>query len=111
MMEWIRFAFVAFFLALSIFSFVSAVLGVSHFGFIMNRIHASGVGDTLGLASAAIAVMIGTGEIAVILKLILIVVFMWCTSPVTTHFLGQIEYHMDRTLNDHVEREDRHDRD
>ena len=105
-MEWFRFALVAFFLALAVFSFASAVLGVSRFGFIMNRIHAAGIGDTLGLFSAALAVMIGSGEAAVILKLILIVVFLWCTSPVSTHFLAQIEYYMDRLLHEHVKRED-----
>ena len=108
-MEWVRFALVAFFLALALFAFASAVLGANHFGFIMNRIHASGVGDTLALGCTALAVMIGTGEVAVILKLLLIMVFMWCTSPVTTHFLGQIEYHMNRELDDYARREDRHD--
>ena len=109
-MEWFRFALTALFLAISILSFASAVLGVSRFGFIMNRIHAAGIGDTVGLGSAALAAMISCGEVAVFFKLLLIVVFMWCTSPVTTHFLGQIEIHMDRTLPDHIRQEDPHDR-
>ena len=105
-MEWFRFALTAFFLVVSILAFASAVMGVSRFGFIMNRIHAAGIGDTMGLACAATAAMVGGGEVSVILKLLLIVIFMWCTSPVTTHFLGQIEYHMDHTLADHIKQED-----
>ena len=105
-MEWIRFALTALLLALALFSFASAVLGVYRFGFIMNRIHASGIGDSFGLLCAALAVMISSGEVAVILKLILIVGFMWCTSPVSAHFIAQIEYYMHRNLNDYMERED-----
>ena len=108
-MEWVRFALTAVLLAASVFSFASAVLGVFSFGFIMNRIHAAGIGDSLGLFCAVLAAMIGSGEPAVILKLILIVVFMWCTSPVSTHFIAQIEYYMDQKLDDYVEREDKHD--
>ena len=109
-MEWVRFAITAILLVLAVFCFASAVLGVYSFGFIMNRIHASGIGDSLGLLSAALAVMTASGEAAVILKLVLIVGFMWCTSPVSTHFIAQIEYYMDQTLNSYVEREDQHDR-
>ncbi len=108
-MEWVRFVLTAILLAISVASFASAVLGVYSFGFIMNRIHASGIGDSLGLFCAAAAVMLGSGELVVILKLILIVIFMWCTSPVSTHFIAQIEYYMDRKLDSYVEREDQND--
>ena len=108
-MEWVRFTITALLLAISLFSFVSAMLGVYGFGFIMNRIHSAGIGDTLGLLCAALAVMIGTGEAAVIMKLILIICFMWCTSPVSTHFIALIEYYMDKDLGSYVVREDQHD--
>ncbi len=108
-MEWVRFALTAVLLAIAIFSFASAILGVYIFGFIMNRIHASGIGDSLGLFCAALAVMIGSGEAVVILKLFLIVCFMWCTSPVSTHFIAQIEYYMDTKLGRFVKREDQND--
>ena len=108
-MEWVRFTITAVLLAVSVFSFASASLGVYSFGFIMNRIHASGIGDSLGLSTAALAVMISSGEAAVILKLILIVCFMWCTSPVSTHFIALIEYYMNKNLGDYVVREDQHD--
>lgn len=108
-MEWVRFTIVALLLAVSVLSFATAMLGVYIFGFIMNRIHASGIGDSLGLFTAALAVMIGSGETAVVMKLILIVCFMWCTSPVSTHFIALIEYYMDKNLGSYVEREDRHD--
>ena len=110
-MAWFRFALTAFFLALSVFSFATAVFGVSQFRFVMNRVHAAGIGDTLGLGAVVLGVMLGSGEAAVAAKLLLVVVFMWCTSPVTTHFIGQIEYHMNRSLSKYVKREDLHEPD
>ena len=108
-MEWFRFALTALFLGISVFSFATAVLGTFRFGFIMNRIHAAGIGDTVGLLCVVLASVIGSGDLMTILKLILVLIFMWSTSPVSTHFLGQIEYYMDAQLDRFVEREDQHE--
>jgi len=108
-MEWFRFVLTALLLGFAVFSFASAVLGVFRFGFIMNRIHAAGIGDTAALFCVVLASMIGTGDAMTILKLVLVLIFMWCSSPVSTHFLGQIEYYMDKQLDRYVEREDRHE--
>ena len=108
-MEWVRFILTAVFLVTALAAFASGVLGTFRFGFVLNRIHAAGIGDTLALFCTVLAVMIGTGDIVVILKLILIVAFMWCTSPVSTHFLAQIEYYMNQKLDSYVEREDEHE--
>ena len=109
MMAWIRFGLTATLLTLALISMASAVLGNFRFGFIMNRIHAAGIGDTVGVFLAALAVAIGIGTPSVILKIAMVLIFMWCTSPVATHFLGQIEYYMDDTLDEHVRREDEDD--
>ena len=108
-MEWFRFVLTALLLGFAVFSFTSAVLGVFRFGFIMNRIHAAGIGDTAALFCVVLASMIGTGDAMTILKLVLVLIFMWCSSPVSTHFLGQIEYYMDKQLDRYVEREDQHE--
>ena len=100
--EWIRFAVCAFLVAVSLFSFASAVFGVYQFGFIMNRIHSAGIGDTLGLVSMAAAVAAATGFSMTDLKLLLLIVFMWCTSPVSSHFLSQTEYFTNPNLFDHT---------
>ena len=101
-MAWIRFGLTATLLTLALISMASAVLG--NF-----RLHAAGIGDTVGVFLAALAVAIGIGTPSVILKIAMILIFMWCTSPVATHFLGQIEYYMDDTLDEHVRREDEDD--
>ena len=90
--EWIRFYITAALLLVGLFSFVSAVIGVYRFGYVMNRMHAAGIGDTLGLGCIILAMAVSSGLDMDTLKLLLLVFFMWFTSPVSTHFLGQVEY-------------------
>jgi len=106
MTEWIRFFFVAAFLITGLFGFVTGVIGVYRFGFVMNRMHAGGIGDTFGLFFIILALIIGSGMNMDSLKLFLAVVFMWFTSPASTHFLSQIEYFTNPHLYDHVERKE-----
>ena len=94
-MEWVRFWITAALLAAALIAFASAVVGVWKFRFVMNRIHAAGIGDSIGLFCVTAAAMIGSGELMDMLKLALIVVFMWFTSPASTHFLSRIEYRTD----------------
>ncbi len=104
MMEWIQFFLTAFFLTAGIFCFILEVIGVFRFGFVMNRMHAAGVGDTLGLFCMTMGLMISSGLHITTLKLLLLILFMWFTSPVSTHFLSQIEYYTNEFLYDYVKR-------
>ena len=79
------------FLLLAVFMFFSEVLGFYKFTYVMNRMHAAALGDTLGIASILIAVAILTGELVPILKLILVLVFMFLTGPVVTHLIAEAE--------------------
>lgn len=87
----IRVIFAAPFLALAVFVFFSEVLGFYKFTYVMNRMHAAALGDTMGIASILIAVAILTGELVPILKLLLIFVFMCLTGPVVTHLIAGAE--------------------
>ncbi|MBQ7246726.1 MAG: monovalent cation/H(+) antiporter subunit G [Lachnospiraceae bacterium] len=103
--EWIRFGFVALFLISSLVCFTLAVTGVYRLGFILNRMHAAGIGDTLGLLFATIACFIAPAELSDTLKIILLVLFMWFTSPVSTHFLSQVEYYTNSDLYRYTDRD------
>ena len=87
----IRVILAGIFLALAVFIFFSEVLGFYKFKYVMNRMHAAAMGDTLGIGSVLIAVGILTGELVPILKLILILVFMFLTGPVVTHLIAGAE--------------------
>jgi len=79
------------FLLFAVFIFFSEVLGFYKFTYVMNRMHAAALGDTLGIACVLIAVAILTGELVPILKLFLVLVFMFLTGPVVTHLIAGAE--------------------
>ena len=59
---WIRFGLCALCLITAMICFTAAVLGANRFGFIMNRVHAGGVGDTLGLFLIALSIILGASS-------------------------------------------------
>ena len=68
----------------------AAVLGVNRFRFSLNRLHAAGMGDTLGLGLMALAAAVYAGMDALTLKILFIVAFFWLTSPVCGHLIGRL---------------------
>lgn len=113
--EWIRFGICALLIIAGLAAFTAAVIGVQRFGYILNRVHAGGIGDTFGILCIVLSCAIASASAWDALKLGLLVIFMWFTSPVSSHFLVQVEYytkkhlyrHTDRDLNVRNEREGR----
>ena len=83
--EWIRFFLIAAVLIAALIAFTGAVLGAWRFGFVMNRLHAAGIGDTLGVLLVIIAAVISAGLSLESLKLVLIAAF--CISSDRSSFL------------------------
>ena len=106
MIAWIRFIITAVLMIGALGCFVSAVTGVWRFGFVLNRVHAAGIGDSLGILLMMAALAVGSGLNMTSLKLLLLVVLLWLTSPVSSHFLSQIEYYTNPDLYEHVTREE-----
>ena len=98
MTEWIVFIISALLMVTALVCFTSAVIGVYRFGFILNRMHAGGIGDSLGFLCAVSSVMIATGLNIDLLKLMILILFMWFTSPASSHFLSQVEYYTNDQL-------------
>ena len=69
------------FLALGLFAFLSAVVGFYRFPYVMSRMHAAAVGDTLGIGSIVIAVAILTGSAAATLRRLTIRWFLRMRDP------------------------------
>lgn len=111
--EWIQFILTAVFLVAGVAAFAVAVLGANRFEFVMNRMHSAGIGDTIGLLFVILAGVIFAGWNLISLKLILVLMFMWFSSPASTHFLGQVEYytnpHLYRFTERRINKEDRTD--
>ena len=74
-----------------VFIFLTAVVGLYGMKYILNRMHAAALCDALGifLVLAGLAVLRGLSMAA--MKLVLILLFLWITSPVASHLLAEME--------------------
>ena len=80
----------AFFL-FGLFVFFTAVLGLFHFDYVLNRMHAAAVGDALGIFCILIGLILFHGWSLSAAKTLLILVFLWLTSPVASHLIAEME--------------------
>ena len=104
MNEWIRFWITAALLFAGLGFFAAGVIGNCRFTFVMNRIHAAGLGDTMGLFFTVCALSVNSSGFLAVGKLFLPLLFLWITSPISGHFLGQIEYDTNPRLYEHMDR-------
>ena len=74
-----------------LFVFFSAVLGLFRFDYVLNRVHAAAVGDSLGIFCVLIGLMLLHGWPLSAAKTLLIFVFLWLTSPVCSHLVAEME--------------------
>lgn len=100
--EWIRFWIVAVILTAGILCFVLETVGIFRFGYVLNRMHAAGIGDTMGLLLIVLSLMIASGWSFDTGKLLLLIIFMWLTSPTSTHFLSMVEINTNPDIGSHV---------
>ena len=98
-MEWLRFIIGIAFIIMGLLVFVIQLIGVYKFKYILNRMHAAGMGDTMGISLCLIGTMFLFGWGFTSLKIALIVAFLWLASPVSSHLIARLEV----TTNDHLE--------
>lgn len=100
-LEWIRFIIGAGLLLCGLGIFLIEVYGVFHFDYVLNRMHAAAMGDTLGISFSLIGLMVFAGLDFTTLKLALIVIFFWFASPVSSHMLSRLEVSTNESLKEH----------
>lgn len=101
--EWIRLIIGSVFLAIGMVFFFTELFGVFHFKYVLNRMHAAAMGDTLGISSCLIGLMIFSGLNFTTLKMLLVIVFLWFASPVSSHVLSRLEAATNERLSEHCE--------
>lgn len=101
--EWIKLIAGSIFLIIGIVIFFTELFGVFHFKYVLNRMHAAAMGDTLGISSCLIGLMIFSGLNFTTLKMLLILVFLWFASPVSSHVLSRLEAATNERLSDYCE--------
>ena len=89
--EWIRFLAGAAFLLFGLGIFAIEMIGVFRFRYVLNRMHAAAMGDTLGIGFSLVGLMIMSGWNFTTLKLFLVIVFLWFSSPVSSHLISRLE--------------------
>ena len=99
--DWIRLIVGCIFLAGGLAIFFTEIFGVFHFHYVLNRMHAAAMGDTLGIGSCLIGLIIFSGLNFTSLKLLLIIVFLWFASPVSSHVLSRLEVATNDNLESH----------
>ena len=90
-LEWTRFAAGAGLLLLGLGVFALQLLGVYKFRYVLNRMHAAAMGDTLGLGASLTGMILLSGLNITSVKLALILVFLWLASPVASHLISRLE--------------------
>lgn len=99
--EWIRFLAGAALMLCGMGIFAIEMIGVFRFKYIMNRMHAAAMGDTLGIGFSLLGLILMSGFNFTSLKLLLVIVFLWFSSPVSSHLIARLEVTTDEEKEKH----------
>ena len=89
---------------------VIAVAGTFRFKYVLNRMHAAAICDTLGLMLVLSGLMVISGFTALSAKFFAIIVFIWLASPVMSHLIARAEVLTHAHLSEECEVIDNDDR-
>ena len=101
--EWIRFGIGTVVLLAGLIIFALEMIGVFKFQYVLNRMHAAALGDTLGIGICLIGLMFFSGFNFTTLKMGLVVIFLWCASPVSSHLIARLEITTNEELDQYCE--------
>ncbi|MEG0778988.1 MAG: monovalent cation/H(+) antiporter subunit G [Oscillospiraceae bacterium] len=80
-----------FLLLFGMFVFLTSVFGIFRLRYVLNRMHVAALCDALGIFSVLAGLILLRGWSVISLKLALILVFLWMTSPVASHLIAEME--------------------
>lgn len=101
--EWVRLIAGGALLLCGLVIFVVEVYGVFHLKYVLNRMHAAALGDTLGIACSMLGLMVLSGLHFSTVKMALVVIFLWFASPVSSHLLARMEGATNERLGEHCQ--------
>ena len=102
-LEYLRFAAGVGLLLVGLGIFMLQIFGVFKFKYVLNRMHAAAMGDTLGLGACLTGLILLSGFNITSVKLALILVFLWLASPVSSHLIARLEVVTNAHLAEHCE--------
>lgn len=86
-------------IALGVVLFITEMIGIFKFKYVLNRMHIAGMGDTMGLSLTLLGTIVLSGLNFTSLKMGLVLVFLWLASPVASHLIARLEV----TTNEELE--------
>ena len=89
--EWVRFLLGAGLLLAGVAVFLIEMFGVFRFRYVLNRMHAAAMGDTLGIGFCLLGLIVMSGLNFTSLKLFLVIMFLWFSSPTSSHLIAKLE--------------------
>ena len=102
-LEWIRFLAGVILLLIGMVVFLLQLFGVFKFKYVLNRMHAAAMGDTLGIGVSLTGLILLCGLNFTSLEMALIIVFLWLASPVSSHLISRLEVVTNEHLAEHCE--------
>ncbi len=101
--EWVRLLLGGALLLGGLLVFLIEIYGVFRFKYVLNRMHAAALGDTLGITCSMAGLMLLSGFRFSTLKMAMVIVFLWIASPVSSHLLARLEAGTNEQLGEHCE--------
>lgn len=90
-------------LFIGILIFAIEMFGVFKFKFVLNRMHCAALGDTFGIGVSLLGIIFMSGWNFTSLKLFLIILFLWFSSPVSSHLVARLEVTTNEKIDDFCE--------
>ncbi|MGM9604940.1 MAG: cation:proton antiporter [Faecousia sp.] len=106
MCETVRFVLAAVLLLCGVVAGAISILGVFRFHFVMNRMHCAAILDTISMAGILGGLMVATGSMEYIPKLLAALLVLWVGSPIASHLVGRMEIATDETAAEHIKLEE-----
>ena len=103
MIEWIRFLVAATLILGGLIVAGVATFGLFKFKFVLNRMHAAALNDTLAILFVLAGLIVIKGFEFDSLKLLCIIIFLWFASPVSSHLLARLEESVDKRVKEECE--------
>jgi len=103
--EYIRNIIAIIFITGGLIFFIIEIYGVFRFSFVLNRMHAAAVGDTLGLTLCLIGLIILTGFTYTSAKFFLVILFLWISSPASSHLIAKFEVTTNESVTKYLRKE------
>ena len=102
-LNWVRFVLGTGLLLVGLGIFILQLIGVFKFQYVLNRMHAAAMGDTLGIGVSLTGLILLSGFNVTSVKMGLIIVFLWLASPVSSHLISRLEVVTNEHLAEHCE--------